>query len=174
MTGHIMEPTVLREYDIRGIVDKTLSTADAYAIGRAFATRVAKSQPGKRVCVGRDGRISSPAFEEALTNGLKDGGMEVLRVGLGPTPMLYYSVYHLEADGGIMVTGSHNPPDQNGFKFMIGHGPFYGEDIAEIGRCAAAGDYIVGEGSAEDRPLLDEYVARVVGDFKSGRDLTGA
>ncbi len=173
MSGHTITPTVLREYDIRGIVDDTLSTADAHAIGRAFATRVAAEQ-GRRVCVGRDGRLSSPSFEAALVEGLMAGGMEVMRIGLGPTPMLYYSVFELEADGGIMVTGSHNPPDQNGFKFMLGHGPFYGDDIAEIGRVAASGDYVAGRGGAEDRPLLDDYVARVAGDYKAGRALTVA
>jgi len=178
VAGHTIDPTVLREYDIRGIVDKTLSTADVHAIGRAFATRIAKeqgrSEQGRRVCVGRDGRLSSPSFEAALVEGLEQGGMEVMRLGLGPTPMLYYSVYALGAGGGIMVTGSHNPPDQNGFKFMIGHNPFYGDDIAEIGRVAASGDYVAGEGSVVDRPMLDDYVARVAGDYKGGRELTVA
>ena len=183
MAGHTIEPTVLREYDIRGIVDETLSTADAYAIGRAFATRVAKEQgrreQGRRVCVGRDGRLSSPSFEAALVEGLERGGMEVMRIGLGPTPMLYYSVFSLAADGGVMVTGSHNPADQNGFKFMLGHGPFYGDDIAELGRVAASGDYaVVGfsaeRGSVTDRPMLDDYVARVAGDYKGTRELTVA
>ena len=173
MAGHTIDPTVLREYDIRGIVDRTLSTADAYAIGRAFATRVARER-GRRVCVGRDGRLSSPAFEAALVEGLSDGGMTVMRVGIGPTPMLYYSVFELQADGGIMVTGSHNPPDQNGFKFMLGTGPFYGDDIAEIGRVAASGDYVAGPGGSEDKPMLDAYVARVAGDYKQGRELTVA
>ena len=173
LSGHTITPTVLREYDIRGIVGKTLSTADAHAIGRAFATRVAKEQ-GRRICVGRDGRLSSPSFEAALIEGLTAGGMDVLRVGLGPTPMLYYAVFALEADGGIMVTGSHNPPDQNGFKFMLGHGPFYGDDIAEIGRVAACGDYVAGRGVVEDRPMLDSYVARVAGDYKGERELNVA
>ena len=178
MAGHTIDPTVLREYDIRGIVDKTLSTGDAHAIGRAFATRVARepgrSGQGRRVCVGRDGRLSSPSFEAALVEGLKLGGMEVMRIGLGPTPMLYYSVYVLDADGAVMVTGSHNPPDQNGFKFMIGQNPFYGDDIAELGRVAAAADYVAGVGSVVERPMLEEYVDRVAGDFKGGRELTVA
>ena len=173
MAGHAIDPTVLREYDIRGIVDHTLSTTDAHAIGRAFATRVAGAA-GRRVCVGRDGRLSSPAFEAALVEGLVAGGMEVIRIGLGPTPMLYYSVHELKADGGVMVTGSHNPPDHNGFKFMLGHGPFYGADIADLGRVAAAGDYADAQGRAQDRPMLDDYVLRVAGDYRAGRALTVA
>ena len=173
MAGHTIDPTVLREYDIRGVVDKTLSAKDAYAIGRAFATRVAADH-GSRVCVGWDARLSSPAFEAALVEGLMAGGMNVLRIGLGPTPMLYYAVYELEADGGVMITGSHNPPDQNGFKFMLGHGPFYGDDITELGRVAASGEYRTGSGGVEDAPLLERYVARVAGDYRGGRELTVA
>ena len=170
MAGHVFEPTVLREYDIRGVVDAGLTTADANAIGRAFGTRV-RGEGGSHVCVGYDGRLSSPGFEAALVDGLTAAGMDVSRIGLGPTPMLYYSVYHQDADGGVMITGSHNPPDQNGFKFMLGKGPFYGDDIAGLGRIAATGDYAEGEGVATDVPMFEAYVARIAGDFIPGRDL---
>ena len=171
MAGHRFEPTVLREYDIRGVVGETLSEDDARAVGRAFATRVHRAGAGRRVCVGYDGRLSSPAFEAALVDGLARGGLEVLRVGRGPTPMLYYAVFHHDADGGVMVTGSHNPPDQNGFKFMLGKGSFYGDEIAGLGRIAAAADYVAGEGTGAAAPLLDDYVARLAADFTGGREL---
>jgi phosphomannomutase len=142
MTGftHNFDQTALREYDIRGIVGRTLSGADAFAIGRVFGSIVARAG-GKRVAVGRDGRLSSPELEPRLVEGLMASGMEVLRVGCCPTPMLYYASYALEADGAVMVTGSHNPPDYNGFKSMIGKKPFYGRDIQELGRLAAAGTW---------------------------------
>ncbi len=162
--AHEFHPTILREYDIRGIVDETLSTADARALGRAYASMIARAGSGRRICVGYDGRLSSPDLEAALVEGLVAGGMEVTRIGRGPTPMLYYSVFHLDADGGVMVTGSHNPPDQNGFKMMIGKSSLFGEGIAEIGRIAARGDYVEGRGSLRDRPVLEDYVARLLAD----------
>ncbi|MBT5752331.1 MAG: phosphomannomutase, partial [Rhodospirillaceae bacterium] len=116
---HRFDPTLLREYDVRGIVGKTLSDADAKALGRAFGTIVRRSG-GARVCVGYDGRLSSPEMESAVVSGLMEAGINVTRVGRGPTPMLYYAVCQFEADGGIMITGSHNPPDYNGFKMMLG------------------------------------------------------
>jgi phosphomannomutase len=97
--------------------------------------------------------------------------MTVLRTGLGPTPMLYYAVNALDADGGIMVTGSHNPPDMNGFKIMIGKEAFYGAQIQELGKLAASGDYASGKGKLEDRPVLDAYIDRIVRDYRGGRKL---
>ena len=134
---HVFEPTLLREYDIRGIVGRTLGPDDATAIGRSFGTLI-RRQGGRRVAVGYDGRLSSPELAAALVAGLNAAGVDALRIGLGPTPMLYYAVHRLEADGGVMVTGSHNPPDYNGFKFMAGHKAFFGEDIQQLGRLAAA------------------------------------
>lgn len=158
--SHNFDPTTLREYDIRGRIGDTLSDADAYAIGRSFGTIVARGG-GRTVAVGRDGRLSSPALEAALVRGLVGSGIEVLRVGLGPTPMLYYAVHELGADGGIMITGSHNPVDYNGFKFMLGTGPFYGPQIQQIGAMAAADDWLVGEGSSREVDILDRYVERL-------------
>ena len=125
---HQFDPTSLREYDIRGIVGKTLGTADAYAIGRGFATCVRRAG-GTRVAVGYDGRESSPKLETSLIEGLTKGGVDVVRVGLGPTPMLYYAEATLEVDGGIQITGSHNPAEYNGFKMVLQHRPFFGQDI---------------------------------------------
>jgi phosphomannomutase len=172
MSRHEFNSTVLREYDVRGIVGKTLSVDDARAVGRAFGTLV-KRAGGRSVCVGYDGRISSPDMEAALVDGLRRCGLRVLRVGLGPTPMLYFSVYHHDADGGVMVTGSHNPPDYNGFKMMIGKKPFFGEQIQELGRLAAAGDYESGSGEAVEAPVFDAYIDRLLEDY-SGPEINAA
>jgi phosphomannomutase len=171
--GHIFHSTVLREYDIRGIVGETLGAADAVALGRAFGSRIVAGG-GRRVCVGYDGRISSPELEAALTEGLAACGLAVLRVGRGPTPMLYYAVHTLEADGGIMVTGSHNPPDHNGFKLMLGTRTLFGHDIAALGEVAAAGDFASGEGSQEAAPVREEYVTALAAAFRGQRSLSVA
>ena len=140
---HDFHPTMLREYDIRGIVGDTLSDADAYAIGRSFATLVRRAG-GKRVAVGYDGRLSSPMLADALIKGINAAGIDALNVGLGPTPMLYYAASTEDVDGGIQITGSHNPPDYNGFKMVFQGRPFFGADIQRIGEMAAAGDWDAG------------------------------
>ena len=168
--AHRLDPTILREYDLRGIVGETLGEDDAYAIGRAFGTMV-RAAGGARVATGFDGRLSSPALEMGLASGLAACGLTVLRVGLGPTPMLYYASHALGADGAVMVTGSHNPPDYNGFKMMLSGGPFFGEQIQELGRIADEGAYANGVGGVEDRPLFDDYIERLVRDFPGGRPL---
>ncbi|MGB7405736.1 MAG: phosphomannomutase/phosphoglucomutase [Pacificimonas sp.] len=160
---HEFHRTLLREYDARGIVGDTLSETDAEWLGRTFGTRV-RREGGTKVAVGYDGRHSSPALEAALVKGLNTAGIHALRIGLGPTPMLYYAVHHLEADGGMMITGSHNPPDYNGFKMMLGTGPFFGEDIAALGTMAAAGDVETGAGGSEQIDVEDEYVERLLKD----------
>lgn len=160
-------PTILREYDIRGIVGHTLNTDVARALGHAFGSMIIRgSDPTgkKKICLGYDGRLSSPELAEALTEGLVASGAHVVNVGRGPTPMLYYSVHELNADGGIMITGSHNPPDYNGFKMMIGKKSFFGEQIQELGRISAAGDLVQGRGSAEDIFIFDRYIDRLVQD----------
>ena len=158
---HNFDPTTLREYDIRGIIGKTLGEADAAAIGRSFGTRVRRNG-GKRVAVGFDGRLSSPGLEAALVEGLNAVGIDAVRVGVGPTPMLYYAVYELGCDGGVMITGSHNPPDYNGFKMMLGHKPFFGADIRDLGVLAASGDWESGAGGSEHVDIMDRYVDRLV------------
>lgn len=168
---HAFHPTVLREYDIRGIVGETLSPADAGAVGRVFGTLV-KRGGGHRVCVGYDGRLSSPDMEKALVDGLMAAGVSVERVGRGPTPMLYFATVAREADGGIMVTGSHNPPTHNGFKMMLKGKPFFGADIKKLGAMAAQGDVDSASGAAVDTPMFDAYVERLLKDFAGQRELT--
>ena len=159
--AHRFDPTILREYDIRGIVGQTLHAADARALGQAFAT-IVREGGGRRLALGYDGRLSSPELAEAVEQGLRAGGCDVLRIGRGPTPMLYYAVNELDTDGGIQVTGSHNPPDHNGFKIMLGKRSFFGEDIQKLGRIAADGAFASGEGGVEDVDLMDRYVDRLL------------
>ena len=173
--SHTFHPTILREYDIRGIVGETLFAADARAIGRCFGSLVRRKNPGKAdllVCVGYDGRLSSPDMEAAVIEGLTAAGVNVQRVGRGPTPMLYFAASEQQADGGIMITGSHNPPNHNGFKMMMGRKPFFGEDIRALGPQAAKGDVDSGQGKVIQRETLSRYVARVLQDFVGARALT--
>jgi len=165
---HTFHPTSLREYDIRGVVGRTLHAADAFAIGRCFGSVVARAG-GRVVAVGYDGRLSSPELAAALVDGLKACGMEVLRVGRGPTPMLYFAATTLHTDGAVMVTGSHNPADYNGFKMMLGKHAFFGADIQALGRMALAGD-VVEEAAGSDRvvDIADDYVARLAQDWDGG------
>ncbi len=167
---HRFHPTILREYDIRGIVGETLFPADARAIGRTFATIVRRAG-GRRICVGRDGRLSSPELAAALIEGVRAAGVDVVDVGLGPTPMLYFAVHELDTDGGIQVTGSHNPPSHNGFKMMSGKASFFGERIRELGRMAEAGDVEEGAGGLERVELLERYVDRLARDYHGTRPL---
>ncbi|MBD3762640.1 phosphomannomutase/phosphoglucomutase [Sphingomonadaceae bacterium G21617-S1] len=164
---HIFNPTSLREYDIRGIVGKTLGPADAYAIGRGFATHV-RREGGTRVAVGWDGRVSSESLRDELIRGLTASGVDVVRTGLGPTPMLYFAEATLEVDGGIQITGSHNPADYNGFKMVLHHKPFFADSIQSIGRMAAEGAWDDGAGTVSDADIEDLYVDRLVQDFKGG------
>ena len=168
---HRFDPTSLREYDIRGIVGKTLGTADADAIGRGFGTRVRRAG-GTRVAVGYDGRLSSPELETALIGGLTAVGVDVVRIGMGPTPMLYYAEATLEVDGGIEITGSHNPAEYNGFKMVLQHKPFFGADIQELGRMAAEGDWETpdaeDQGTVSTADIEDDYVGRLVAGYAGG------
>jgi phosphomannomutase len=171
--AHCFDPTVLREYDIRGLVGKTLSATDAFAVGRAFGTVLVESG-AVNVCLGQDGRLSSPELADAVAKGLSECGLEVWRVGVGPTPMLYFATTVQQAGGGIMVTGSHNPAEYNGFKMMKGREAFHGSQIRNLGEIAASGGYNSREakGQIVDRPSLDRYVERLAKDFRGKRKLT--
>ncbi len=159
---HQFHPTVLREYDIRGIIGETLGSDDARAIGRGFGTLLRRAG-GKRVAVGYDGRVSSPMLEHALVEGLTASGCDVRRIGVGPTPMLYYAEASADdVDGGIQITGSHNPANYNGFKMVFQGRPFFGADIQALGRMASEGDWDDGSGSVEQVEVMDAYIDRLV------------
>ncbi len=164
---------MLREYDVRGVVGETLSTADAYAVGRSFGSIVAHGA-GRRVAVCYDGRLSSVELAEHVARGLNDAGIDALRIGRGPTPMLYFSVYHLQADAGVMITGSHNPPDYNGFKMMLGSKAFFGDQIQELGRLAITGEWTKGKGEAEDHDVRPAYLDELAAAYTTETPLSVA
>ncbi|HEX2529499.1 MAG TPA: phosphomannomutase/phosphoglucomutase [Geminicoccus sp.] len=170
MAGHKMHPSILREYDIRGIVGDTLFAEDAEAIGRAFGT-IVRRNGGQKVAVGYDGRLSSPDLVAAVMRGIVASGVDVAAVGLGPTPMLYFAVHHLGTDGGVQITGSHNPPTHNGFKMMLGKHSFFGEGIRQLGRMIEAGDFDTGKGRIEEVSVFDAYVARLAKDYQGTRQI---
>jgi len=170
MSGHTFNPTLLRKYDIRGIVGDTLTPDDAVALGRTFGSIVGETG-GKFVCLGRDGRLSSPDMLEALASGLMGAGINVVDIGLAATPMLYYASKMLDAPGAIMITGSHNPPDYNGFKLVLANTPFWADQIQQLGKRSAAGDWSEGQGEKLELDVLESYVSRLCRDFRSEREL---
>ena len=160
--SHVFDPTVLREYDIRGIIGETLGPDDARAIGQVFGSML-REAGGSKVAVGYDGRVSSPILEHALVEGLTACGCDVVRIGMAATPMLYYAeASGEEIDGGIEITGSHNPANYNGFKLVFQGRPFFGEDIARLGERAAAGEWMDGTGATETRAIMPAYIDRLL------------
>ncbi len=152
----------MREYDIRGPVGERLTEADAYAVGRSFATLIRRAG-GRKLVVGRDGRISSPGFAAALMTGATDAGIAVVDIGLGPTPMLNFAEQALDdVHGGIQITGSHNPAHHNGFKLVMQHRPFFGPDIQALGAMAAAGDWDSGAGHVTRVDIMGCYIDRLL------------
>jgi phosphomannomutase len=166
--SHKFNASSLREYDIRGIVGETLTEADAFAIGRTFGSIVADAG-GKSVAVGRDGRLSSPSLEAKLIEGLTASGMDVISVGCGPTPMLYFAAFTGHTDGAVMVTGSHNPANYNGFKMMLGKKPFFGQAILDLGKRSAAGEVVpAATGTVTKKDVSAEYIDRLMQDWDGG------
>jgi phosphomannomutase len=161
---HKFNPTILREYDVRGIVGDTLTEADAYGLGRTYAA-VARDEGARRVAVGRDGRTHSGMLEAALVRGLNEGGVDVMQIGMGPSPMLYFATHYLDVDGGIQVTGSHNPADYNGFKLLLNGRSVFGQEIQGIGERAALGHWSEGTGGIEEVDVREAYVNRLLEGF---------
>ncbi len=167
---HRFNPVILREYDVRGIVGEQLDETDAYFLGRAFGSFV-RREGGSRVCVGYDGRPTSPTLAAQIVRGLVDCGLSVESIGLGPTPMLYFAVKDRLADAGVMITGSHNPAGYNGFKLSLQNRPVYGNMIQKLGQMTVLGDFEAGKGSARDIDVKDAYITRLLKDFAGGRAL---
>jgi len=158
-----LDPGIFRQYDIRGIVGTDLTADVAHAIGRAFATLVAPRAANGPVAVGRDNRPSGAMLRDGLVAGLVDGGVDVIDIGEAPTPALYWSLHHLPVAGGVQITGSHNPPEYNGFKLCLGHDSVYGERIQELYRMATAPASPSGRtGRVRQESVLDRYVTDLV------------
>jgi phosphomannomutase/phosphoglucomutase len=164
----MLKPTIFREYDIRGAADAEFLDDDAALLGQALGTYLAR-HAGKTICLGRDTRLSSPRLRNALMRGLKASGCQVIDIGVVPTPLLYYSVIHLRADGGVMITGSHNPPEFNGFKTVCGASTIYGEAIQEIRRIIETGTLDRGSGSETAADVVTPYVDEVAAQFRFPR-----
>jgi phosphomannomutase len=162
--SHTFNPTILREYDIRGIVGDTLTEADAYALGRTFASQ-AREEGARRIAVGRDGRLHSGMLEMALIRGLGDSGIDVMQIGMGPSPMLYFATHYLDVHGGIQVTGSHNPADYNGFKLLLKGRSVFGAEIQALGKRAEGGDWFDGGGTVEEVDVRTAYLNRLLEGF---------
>ena len=151
-----INPQIFREYDIRGVVDKDLTTDVVRRLGQGFGTHMVKLGL-KKLAVGRDGRLSSKAFSEELIQGLMSTGCEVVDIGICPTPVYYFSLFHLNKDGGMMVTGSHNPPEFNGFKVSVGKATIFGEEIQNLRRLIEKGEFVVGRGNLSEIEIIRSY-----------------
>lgn len=165
-----MNPAIFREYDIRGLVDKDLNSETVRELGRGCGSYF--SQRGiKRITVGRDCRPSSDSFFDVLVEGLQASGMAVTDVGVCPTPLLYFSIVHLEQDGGVMITGSHNPPEFNGFKVCVGKDAIYGEEIQRVRQIIEQGDYVQGEGSLAQHDIIPDYHRYILSNIQVNREI---
>ncbi len=155
-------PGIFREYDIRGVVGEDLTTEAANAIGKGYAAWMADHNITGAIAVGRDNRPSGPALRDALVAGLTSCGIDVIDVGEVPTPTLYWCTHNLPVAGGIQITGSHNPPEFNGFKLCVGHGSIYGAEIQKLYGHIKAGAFPTGKGSVRSEAVLERYVADLV------------
>lgn len=152
-----MNPNIFREYDIRGRVPDELNRDTVHRLSLAFGIYF-KNHGAKRIAVGRDCRLSSPEFRDVLVDGLMESGMKVTDIGMIPTPLLYFALFHLDIDGGIQLTASHNPPDYNGFKICLGQTTIYGEEIQQIRRIEGSGKFQSGKGSLEEKDIIGPYL----------------
>lgn len=164
----MLRPSIFREYDIRGIADEELLDADVELLGRALATYIIRHS-GRTICLGNDCRLTSGRLHQALMKGLLAAGAHVLDIETLPTPVLYYAAVHFKADGAVMITGSHNPPDCNGFKAVCGASALYGQAIQDIYKLIQSNDYESGEGSVRSVDAITPYVDEIASQFKFER-----
>ncbi|MGH9696260.1 MAG: phosphomannomutase, partial [Bryobacteraceae bacterium] len=164
----MFKPGIFREYDIRGIADEELLDSDVELLGRALGTYLIRHS-GRTICLGRDCRLSGGRIHAALLKGLLASGAHVLDVGTGPTPLLYYSVVHFEAAGGIMITGSHNPPEYNGIKTVCGSGTLHGEQIQQVLKLIQGSDFESGAGTLKEIDAATPYVEEIASQFQFSR-----
>jgi len=158
-----MNPEIYREYDIRGVIGEDIQEDEFVILGRGFGTYF--NQVGeKTIVVGRDCRLSSPTIRDEVTEGLINSGCNVVDIGICPTPILYFALRHLKADGGIMITASHNPPDYNGFKVCSGFETIYGKEIQKLRGIIEKADFVRGKGTYSSHEITDSYIERITGD----------
>jgi phosphomannomutase/phosphoglucomutase len=166
----MLNPAIFREYDIRGIADVELLDLDVEVLGRAMGTYL-RRHGGAQVSLGRDCRLSSERLRNALMCGLKASGCQVRDIGVAPTPLLYYSVFRLKSDGAVMITGSHNPPEYNGFKVVCGASTVYGDQIQELRQIIERRDFVTGVGSEQHVDVAEAYVNEITAQFDYPRRL---
>src|SRR5580658_7904725 len=172
----MLKPTIFREYDIRGVAETELSSPDVVELGRGLGTLLQRKS-GASINLGRDCRLSSTRLRDALLEGLLASGCEVTDIGVVPTPLLYFSAVHMQADGAVMITGSHNPSEFNGFKTVCGPGTLHGETIQEVLHLIQARDFAGGKGARQDMDVIEAYIDAVAPQFElpeieKGRKLT--
>jgi len=162
-----MDQNIFREYDIRGIVGKHLTTGTVATLARAIGSFF-RENGARRIAIGYDARESSPGFCDILANGLNSTGCDAVLIGMVPTPVLYYSTFKLDVDGGVMITGSHNPADHNGFKICLGRSTLYGSQIQRIREIAESGEFAAGQGTKEVADPVPDYCREIVSGIKFG------
>lgn len=169
MTSSI-NPQIFREYDIRGIVGKDLTPESVSSIGKAIGTYIRRGG-GKTLILGRDVRSSSIEFRDILSQALNSTGCDVIDIGMVPTPVTYFALHHFKADGGVMITGSHNPPEFNGFKISQGLHSLYGEKVQELKRLIETNDFEAGSGNTRDQPVLADYMEKICSILEIPREI---
>ncbi|MEW6599706.1 MAG: phosphomannomutase/phosphoglucomutase [Nitrospirota bacterium] len=164
----MINPAIFRQYDIRGVWGTDLTSEVAEVLGRGYASYLLKSlnKDKAKISLGWDARLHSPAIREGLITGLTGSGVDVINLGMCPTPLQYYSLYKLPVDGGIMITGSHNPPEFNGFKISVGKGTIFGDAIQEIKKIIDAQDFRTGAGNVENYPIIEDYINYIQDKFE--------
>ncbi len=167
-----INPEIFRQYDVRGIWGSDLNSEVAELLGRGFASYLLREKGGDRarITIGRDARLHSPMIRDSLIRGLTASGVDVIDIGMCPTPLQYFSMYELGTDGGIMITGSHNPPEFNGFKLSVGRTTIFGDAIQKIKKIIENDDFRDGRGTVEDHPVTEKYIDYITGQFE---DLSG-
>ena len=164
----MLDRSIFREYDIRGIADVDLPDEGVESLGRAVGTYLLR-HAGPKLTLARDARLSGARLREALVRGLLSTGCDCIDLGRVPTPLLYYSVFHLQADGGVMITGSHNPSDYNGFKVVAGKSTIFGDSIQEVHRILERGDFATGQGRLTEADVVTPYVDEIASQFRFPR-----
>lgn len=167
--GLMINPAIFRQYDIRGVWEKDLTPEVVELIGRGFASYLRKSikRDRAKISIGRDARLHSPAIRDSLIRGLTSSGIDIVDLGVCPTPLQYYSMHKLQLDGGVMITGSHNPPEFNGFKLSVGRTTIFGDAIQEIRKIIDANALMNGSGKVETYPVIDDYISFIKNKFES-------